>query len=310
MQSLIATQLAKTAISNAPALFALNRILGSNMPALSIAMNHFCNKVFSSKFHKNLPHSNINTKSTSHGNAKSDKQNISSVSDINNISLNIPDNTERRNKSITYYLNLYKKHTEYTSTFHPGSEGFIPGIPTKMHNHFKESIKSLTPEERTQLQTYTLDGHRSLNSSLRNNNALKIESHRPIVEMANKLHSALQKAHIPEDIIVYRKTRAPLWGLQIDQLNDIAGKVFTEKGFMSTTVNRNIKIADANILLKIDVPKGAKGAYIADLSWYSGEDEILFNKDQKLHVTSTGITREFSVINCKLLLDDKDLTNS
>jgi hypothetical protein len=62
------------------------------------------------------------------------------------------------------------------------------------------------------------------------------------------------------------------------------GKVLTDKGFASTSVNVGGGFGGQKLVIR--VPKGAKGLFVRPLSHYAGEDEFLLPRNSKFKVIS------------------------
>lgn len=70
----------------------------------------------------------------------------------------------------------------------------------------------------------------------------------------------------------------------------LVGRTITDDGFMSTSLVRSSAFKK-KILFEIEVPKGAAGAYVGDVSAAGHyEKEVLFDKDQILIITN--VTRD------------------
>lgn len=67
----------------------------------------------------------------------------------------------------------------------------------------------------------------------------------------------------------------------------LIGKVFTDKGFMSTSVvNKDgSSSGKREFMMKITVPEGVKGAYVNEISTYKDEYEFLFDKGTSIVIT-------------------------
>ncbi|MHA2612989.1 ADP-ribosyltransferase [Listeria monocytogenes] len=104
-------------------------------------------------------------------------------------------------------------------------------------------------------------------------------------ERIKNLSSALEKAELPDNIILYRGTSSEILDnfLDLKNLNyqNLVGKTIEEKGFMSTTTISN-QTFSGNVTMKINAPKGSKGAYLAHFSETPEEAEVLFNIGQKM----------------------------
>jgi len=109
-----------------------------------------------------------------------------------------------------------------------------------------------------------------------------------IKKTTKNIESALNKSIVPDDVIAYRGISSKEI---VDELNDNMGKVFTEKGFASTSLDRSIAeqftgwMTGEGALVRIRVPKGLKGMYIGDR-----EKELLLQKNKKYRIISKKTT--------------------
>jgi hypothetical protein len=148
-----------------------------------------------------------------------------------------------------------------------------------------EWIKKLSAEERKSIKSYTWCSYRAINRILRREPPMTFDwlTTKEAQEHATNIHHALQKATIPIDLTVYRKSNLIFFKTLLDKDPfAIQGKILHENSFLSTSLNPNLKIYNANLQMKIHVPKGSKGALLGPLSLYEYEDEILFDKDQRM----------------------------
>ena len=65
---------------------------------------------------------------------------------------------------------------------------------------------------------------------------------------------------------------------------EMVGHVIRDAGFMSTTLKPENAFC-GSVQLEIEVPAGAKGAFIGAISCYPDEDEVLFDAQQRLVIT-------------------------
>lgn len=103
------------------------------------------------------------------------------------------------------------------------------------------------------------------------------------------LDAALEKSTIHENITVYRAiadTEA------LGDLSVIRGKIITDNGYASTSLNRKAAEMYGNgIICKINIPKGSKGAYISGIKDDLGNDfksnrEILLPRNSAYRISS------------------------
>jgi len=143
--------------------------------------------------------------------------------------------------------------------------------------------ESLSKDQYAALRSYTGSGYVYINAPLRGLSPSFQDGYK---EKAILIHQALSACSIPQACTVYRGTSAaslgPLQNLADDQL---VGALFNDKGFLSTSINSEDAFR-GEIKLVIDVPAGAKGAYIGYLSQLGhSESEVLFDMDSLMRIT-------------------------
>lgn len=131
----------------------------------------------------------------------------------------------------------------------------------------REWTESLSKENKAAIYSYTGTAYSNINARLR---GLGKSFDPGNQECAIRIHQALSGASIPADCTVYRGVSSKALGmLRMLPDNMLVGKTFTDHGFMSTSLERNSAFG-GDMLLEVDVPKGAHGAYVGDISngWY------------------------------------------
>ena len=109
------------------------------------------------------------------------------------------------------------------------------------------------------------------------------------------LNSALSKAKVPYDMKVYRGTDLfpfkKMYNRNFDgsiNANSLIGKAVSDKGFMSTAILESSSF-NKEVLWTINVPAGSNAAYIASLSKYPAEAELLFNSGQSMVIKEAAV---------------------
>jgi hypothetical protein len=175
---------------------------------------------------------------------------------------------------------------------------------TWAYEHYEGWINSLQNMEYRAIYSYCLNDYKRINPLLRElSSEPSPENSDSDMEIINNISTALKRAKTPEDIVVYRGLKKDNFEfLETKAPDELVGKVFTEKAFMSTSLCKKVanKFANNGILLKIHVPKNSNGAYVATIS-EKLEAEILFDKNQKLQVQNVKQGSNFLFIECKLL---------
>lgn len=109
--------------------------------------------------------------------------------------------------------------------------------------------------------------------------------HQPrVMEMTANIDSALAKASLPEDVVVYRAARRSAF-------DKTAGAVVRDNGFMSTTLVESLTdefvqaYGRTTMVVEIRVAAGARAAYIEGLR-HIGSAEVLFARGTRMRVVS------------------------
>lgn len=141
----------------------------------------------------------------------------------------------------------------------------------------------LGTEQKEAIRAYTSTAYADINATLRGiRKKFYSEENKSYAKL---IHSALEAHTIPCDCVVYRGMNSAALG-PLEKLSDqeLIGAVFTDNGFMSTSLS----LEDAfggSVQLEIEVPKGAKGAYVGYISQQGHtESEVLFDMGQYIQI--------------------------
>ena len=199
--------------------------------------------------------------------------------------------TTKKPKEKEFKLPKFKKPSSYKTVWKP-----------EMTEMQKEWFDTLTDKEKDNLNKYTMEGvYDRINTGLRKGSLREMYQ-----EMADSMSGALQRNKLNANIRVYRGSSASIFKsvlddetyklmretkVDIDTLKSkLLGNIVNDKGFMSTTLNEmNVLYSDNdfldNVMLKIDLDKKATGTgFIAPLSEYEDESEVLLDKNTSLYI--------------------------
>ena len=138
-----------------------------------------------------------------------------------------------------------------------------------------------------------------------------------IVRDILNIDSALSKASLPIDMTLYRginkKALRDIISFDKNEFSDFEnmykdyknyeGKVIQDRGFMSTSLRREIgSNFSEDFLLVIDAPKGTPGVYIKNLSHFKPEEEVLIQRESLMRITSVRQENDKTVIYAKILI--------
>ncbi len=161
---------------------------------------------------------------------------------------------------------------------------------------FKDWPASLTKTERVGVEDYQGDDYYDINPALRNKDTTSIAELQPKIDI---LDQAVERGTIPESVSVYRAVSGR--GTEPFLRDDAAGLVFTDSGFMSTSMRQDFAQGRAwgpassgkqSAVVEIIVPQGTQAGYLN--GWfYEGLDEyeILLGRNHSFRVVSSTTKR-------------------
>ncbi|MCU5669005.1 ADP-ribosyltransferase [Bacillus cereus] len=156
--------------------------------------------------------------------------------------------------------------------------------------NYKEWSEFLTADQRKDINDYGARGYTEINKYLREEGTGNAE----LEEKIKNISEGLEKKPIPENITVYRYCGMQEFGYQIsnplptvkDFEEKFLNKIKEEKGYMSTSLSSDsTSFSPRKIILRLQVPKGSSGAYVAGLDGFKpAEKEILLDKGSKYRI--------------------------
>jgi hypothetical protein len=178
-----------------------------------------------------------------------------------------------------------------------------PHILKVAMKNYREWVFKLSNEEIKNICHYTNKGHYMVNDHLRGNPSSTKTIRDSIEGFGHVLHTSLSKGIIPEKIKVYhRNNQSILQELPYNKIDELIGQKLHIKNFLSTSLALGscVKFPTHNLLMSIDVPKGANGAFIADISTYKNENEILFDRNQVLEIKKVNQIFDQLLMHCEM----------
>lgn len=140
----------------------------------------------------------------------------------------------------------------------------------------------LTGDQKWAINGYTGSDFKGINGSLRSGDPGKW------TDTVAKLDGAM--APINEPVTVFRSTgMGSVGGANADPAS-LVGKVITDKGFLSTTLQNQTSVASGAVKFEIECPPGTMGRYISPLSNAVSEQEVLLARDTQLVVQSATLS--------------------
>ncbi|MBD8138044.1 hypothetical protein IFR10_21330 [Bacillus sp. CFBP 13597] len=156
------------------------------------------------------------------------------------------------------------------------------------NKNYTNWLKSLTESERKAIIKYTGIDYQYINNFLR---GIDDSLHGLDMQVIDNIKSGLSKASVPHDMQVYRGTDfRPFEGIfsinkygEID-VESLIGKTIKDEGFISTAIVKESSFDYKEVLWTINIPQGAKAAYVGDISNVPDEAELLLNAGQELFI--------------------------
>jgi ADP-ribosyltransferase exoenzyme len=158
--------------------------------------------------------------------------------------------------------------------------GFKYKSTNKMNEWIAPDTARLSPEARNAVSYYTGSGSSEINGFLRTGSTYGSP------ENAQKLVRGLDSAMrpIPEDMKVTRHVSTSAFGT--DDLTTLVSDVFRDKGYLSTSVSETGAFTHHEVKMVIDVPKGAQGRYVQDISIHKQEKELLLARNTPIKINA------------------------
>lgn len=170
----------------------------------------------------------------------------------------------------------------------PADSSLFQVISSSEANAMQRDMGTWTASSRGGLRTYTGGSYREMNDYLRGKSR----------HISSYLKTAITNAkagmkRTTRNFLVHRGTSLEQFGVNsIEELYRMVGLTVTDEGFVSTSVGGRAAFSSNPVIMEIQVPRGAKGAYINDISHFKNiEYEFLLAPGTKfkiLRVTKDG----------------------
>ncbi len=165
----------------------------------------------------------------------------------------------------------------------------------------QDAQRPWTPGEKAGLKFYTSNNYTQMNAWLRSNGRTSLS------DTAIRHTFAAQNGMRPsiEPMLLKRGTGARQFGATSDYVdksffNKLVGKTLEDKGFMSTSVGDRAAFG-GSVLLEIEAPPGTPMAYVAPISHYQGEREMLLAAGTRYKVMSVSSHGHQTVVRVRVV---------
>ncbi|MEJ6400983.1 ADP-ribosyltransferase [Nicoliella lavandulae] len=143
--------------------------------------------------------------------------------------------------------------------------------------------KSLSKKQVKAIGDYTNNAYTGINNHLRFPEK-KVSA--KVKQQTNLINSAIMKFKTPFAMTIYRGINEKGLAASINNRSLRVGRIYQDAAFSSSSISHKIATGfQSAILLKINVPAGYNGAYIAPISINSPEKEFLLKPNAQLVIT-------------------------
>ena len=161
-----------------------------------------------------------------------------------------------------------------------------------LKQQYSNMVKNeLNPGQQRALVQYSGKSFGPLNEALRTGQPLGTES---IIgpsqqTTATLLDGILAQHPLADDMTLYRGMDGSMWS----QFQASIGKTMTDNAYVSTSASKSVANKFANsptdVLMSIQAPKGTPGTYLAPVSKYAWEKEMLLGRGMNYKVISATV---------------------
>lgn len=176
------------------------------------------------------------------------------------------------------------KTTDNTFDAAKWSEAVKANDVNSMHKWTDDWLKIVSDAERGSVNVYTSSAYHDMNSYLRG-----IRGSTSYKDEIKACQSALSKASLPQETVVRRGsnynmlTELGMGNITSDNKDRVIGAIVQDKGFLSTSPDSHGGFSES-IEYIIKVPEGSQAMYIAPISEFKNEKELLINCGGKFMV--------------------------
>lgn len=169
--------------------------------------------------------------------------------------------------------------------------GFRPDMSNKemdawARENFGVKAADLTADQLEALRAYQGAGYQRINPFLRGK--IKPSDTSTLKGRIKHIDDVMKRSEVPEDVTVLRAMGQSAFG--DTPLEDLVGKVFQDKGYMSTALKNKppADFAQKRVIMNLKVPRGTRGVYMSDIAKerrFKAEQELLLDRGLKFKVT-------------------------
>lgn len=159
----------------------------------------------------------------------------------------------------------------------PADSTLFQVIDTSQARAMQRTMGDWTPAQKDALTRYTGSYYTDFNQQLRSGRALGSGSggyvNPQLTKWIRDAMSGMKK--VTRNFLVHRGTSFTQFGVSsFEDLVRMVGSDITDEGFVSTSVGGSAAFSNS-VLMEIEVPTGARGAYVKGISLHPGENEFI-----------------------------------
>lgn len=163
----------------------------------------------------------------------------------------------------------------------------------------KQQSKNWTYAETEALRYYTGSAYSDINGALRGKSAPSVK----VSKATEQIASGISKSTIDENIVTWRgahyKNFVESALLEGKSPSEWIGRTITDEAFVSSSLFKDRAFSNKPMFMQILVPKGSTGAHLKEVSHFSGEYELLFQKGSTFKILEA--TRSDNTVIMKVL---------
>jgi hypothetical protein len=153
----------------------------------------------------------------------------------------------------------------------PADSDLFETMTTTQARSMQTTMGDWTYEQQSALRFYTGSGYHDMNGFLRG----KTRAVSDVVKRYIRDAKSGMKP-VTRNFLVHRGTNYTQFGVHsFEELVRMVGMDVTDEGFVSTSVGGRAAFSSNNVIMEIEVPKGAKAAYLKPISNFPSENELL-----------------------------------
>jgi hypothetical protein len=170
------------------------------------------------------------------------------------------------------------KPNVYSTPLPPDSEAYDIIQPYDAVD-MQKGLEQWTGSQKEAIQRYTGSSYRDINGQLRTGNGSRQD------ETIRQMDKGMRA--MPKDILVHRGTTLENFGVDSEEeLKTLLGGTVKEKGYLSTSVGGSAAFSSKPVIMEIEIPKGARAAYVDHISVCSGEKEMIIARGTEMRILS------------------------